>query len=258
MSNVSESDVELKWSREPDRSAFPSFCNSLIALEAPRARSFPVLTTKEGADGGIDGEWDLTDVDGFQPVSIASAGWNVYQFKTLDVVTLGASKAFSDLCTTVRGAVADIVARQTEPKPLAKYVIFTNLRLGPETESNTNDGRSLNTRRTRLRDAILEGAPEGVDVAIIDAGQIAGFIIRHPALRIGWFSTGQGTAWDAMHQRERKLSRVDVPLIGRDTELTDLQGWLGAPDVRVIAVSGPNSVGKTRLVIEATSVVRCI
>ncbi len=228
------------------------FCNSLVALEAPRTRTFPILTAKAGPDGGMDGEWDVSGVDGFVAVSIASAGWNVYQFKTLDVPTLGAQKAFSELCRRVRGAVKSVIARQAEPKTLAKYILFTNLRLGLESESSTANGRSLNTQRADLRDEILKGTAGDVDVTIIDAGQISGFIARHPALRMGWFSPGQGTAWNEMQQRARRLSRVDVPLIGRDAELADVQGWLGDPDVRVIAVSGPNSVGKTRLVIEAT------
>ena len=149
---TSPTDVELKFSRDAERASFPSFCNSLIALEAPRTRTFPILTTKAGPDGGMDGEWDLTGVDGFVTVSIASAGWNVYQFKTLDVPTLGAQKAFSELCRRVRGAVKDVIFRQAEPKTLAKYVLFTNLRLGLESESSTVNGRSLNTQRADLRD----------------------------------------------------------------------------------------------------------
>jgi len=144
------------------------------------------------------------------------------------------------------------MARQAQPKALAKYVLFTNLRLGLESESTTTNGRSLNIQRAQLREEVPKGSVGDVDVTIIGADQISGFIARHPALRMGWFSPGQGTAWNEMQQRARRLSRVDVPFIGRDAELADLQGWLGDPDVRVIAVSGPNSVGKTRLVIEAT------
>jgi len=132
------------------------------------------------------------------------------------------------------------------------YVLFTNLRLGPESEANTAGGGLLNTLRAKLRSEILKGVAKDVEIAIIDAAQLAGFLPRHPALQIGWFSPGQGTAWNEMQLRERRISGVDVPLVGRDTELAQLQGWLGDPAVRVIAVSGPNSVGKTRLVIEAT------
>ena len=252
-SMTSPTDIELKFSRDAERASFPLFCNSIIALEAPRTRTFPILTTKVGPDGGMDGEWDLTGVNGFVPVSVAIAGWNLYQFKTLDVPTLGEAKAYSVLCRSIRGAVADVIARQAQPKALAKYVLFTNLRLGLESESTTTNGRSLNIQRSQLREEVLKGSVGDVDVTIIGADQISGFITRHPALRMGWFSPGQGTAWHEMRRRARRLSRVDVPFVGRDSELADLQAWLGDPDVRVIAVSGPNSVGKTRLVIEATA-----
>ena len=248
----SDSDIELAFSREPHRGAFPFFCNSLIALEAPKTRSFPILTAKSGPDGAMDGEWDLTGANGLAAVSIASAGWNVYQFKTLDVPTLGAQKALSELCKRVRGAIKEVISRQVERKKLAKYVLFTNLRLGLESESTTADGRSLNTKREQLRAEILTGATDSVDVTIVDAGQIAGFITRHPGLRMGWFSSAMGMGWNEMQSRARRLSGVGVPLIGREAEMADLQGWLGDPDVRVIAISGPNSVGKTRLAIEAT------
>src|SRR6267142_3653777 len=123
------------------------------------------------------------------------------------------------------------MARQAQPKALAKYVLFTNLRLGLESESTTTDKRSLSTRRAQLREEVLKGSTGNVDITIIDADQISGFVARHPALRMGWFSPGQGTAWNEMRQRARRLSSVDVPFIGRDAELADLQGWLGDPDV---------------------------
>jgi len=252
MPNPTDRDVELSFSSNKGRALFPSFCNSLIALEAPQTATFPILTTRAGPDGGIDGEWDLTGVTGFVPVSIATAGWNVYQFKTVDVVALGDEKAFADLCKSARGAVKDLLNRQTEAKTLERYVLFTNLRLGPESEATTASGGQLNTRPARLRAEVLKDSSRHIDVAIVDAGQIAGFIARHPALARGWFSSGSDMAWNEMQQWEQRKSGVDVPLVGREVELVNLQGWLGDPDVRVIAVTGPNSVGKTRLVIDAT------
>src|SRR5438477_1411054 len=252
MPNPTDRDVELRFSSNEGRALFPSFCNSLIALEAPQTASFPILTTRAGPDGGIDGEWDLTGVGGFVSVSIATAGWNVYQFKTVDVVALGDERAFIDLCKSVRGAINDLLSRQTEAKTLGKYVLFTNLRLGPESEATTAGGGLLNTRHAKLRAELLKGSAANSDVAIVDAGQIAGFIARHPPLGRGWFSSGSDMAWNEMQQWEQRKSGVDVPLVGREVELANLQVWLGDPHVRVIAVSGPNSVGKTRLVIDAT------
>jgi hypothetical protein len=200
----------------------------------------------------MDGEWELAAGELIRPVSVADVGWNVYQFKTVDILTLGAQKALSALCRSVRGTVAEVSARQTNLKTLARYILFTNLRLGLQSQARTAGGRRLNTLRDKVRTEILKGAPANVEVTIIDAEQIAGFVARHPALRMGWFAPGQGTGWDEMRERTRRLNSVNVPLIGREKELADLQGWLGDPDVRVIAVSGPNSVGKTRLVIDAT------
>lgn len=248
----SESDIELKFGRDPDRHAFPTFCNALIAQEAPRAPTFPVLSSKPGPDGGLDGEWDLTGVDEFEPTAVARAGWNIYQFKTIDVAAFGSAKAVTELCRRVRGAVAEVISRLQKPQAPALYVLFTNLSLGLASESSNSAKRRLNKQRARVRAALLEGAPEGVAVEIIDAGQIAGFVARLPTLRLAWFAHGRGATWQEMQGRERRETRVDIPLLGRDKELAELQGWLGDKDVRVITLSGPNSVGKTRLALEAT------
>jgi len=57
-------------------------------------------------------------------------------------------------------------------------------------------------------------------------------------------------AWAKLIERQ-PLSAV-VELVGRATELTELRAAVGNPDIRTIVVSGINSVGKTRLVLEAT------
>ncbi len=248
----SESDIELKFGREPDRHGFPAFCNALIAQEAPRAPTFPVLSSKPGPDGGIDGEWDLTGVDGFESTAVARAGWNVYQFKTIDVAAFSSEKAVTELCRRVRGAVPEVIARLQKPQVPSLYVLFTNLSLGLASESSNSAKRRLNTQRTRVENALLEGAPEGVSVEIIDAGQLAGFVARLPTLRLAWFAPGKGSTWQEMQAREQRETRVDVSLFGRDKELAELEGWLADRDVRVITLSGPNSVGKTRLALEAT------
>lgn len=257
MTPFSESEIEAYFSTDLNRSKFAPFCSSIIALEAPHTSSFPILTTKGGSDGGIDGEWEIEDGNGFVPVAIATVGWNVYQFKTVDIQTLGAKKAFTTLCQSVAGAARILLARLKEPKDLKKYVLFTNLRLGPETETFTKKGATLNSRRKKIRDAILQGGPK-IDVTIIDAAQLASFLIHHPPLRIGWFSEGYGTTWDEWYERELRISGREESLVGRDAEVADVQKWLLDPDVRVIAVSGPNSVGKTRLTIEATRAIRSL
>jgi hypothetical protein len=252
MPTPSDSEIELRFGREPDRSEFPHFCNSLVALEGPKASSFPVLSTKSGPDGGIDGEWDLSEEETLAPSVVALAGWNIYQFKTLDVTALGETKAFAELCRRAEGAVAEVISRLANDRVPARYVLFTNLRLGLETVSSTNAGKKLNTKRKRVREGLLRDAPHSVDIQIIDAAQIAGILIRHAALSLAWFSSGTGNSWDEMDRQERMIGRIHVPLVGREADLASLRGWLASPEVRVIAVTGPNSIGKTRLALEST------
>jgi hypothetical protein len=249
--NPKDRSIEEYFSREENRLLFPLFCNSLIALEAPQTRTFPILTSRPGPDGGIDGEWELTGAVTSES-AVAVDGWNVYQFKTADAVTQGEKEAFSELCQKVRGAVADLLNRQTEPKILGRYYLFVNLRLGPESEATTRQGSKVNTRRQKLRTALLDGASKKTDVAIIDAAQIAGFCIRHPVLGRAWFAANLAQPWIRMQQQEKRLSAVEVGFVGRDDELATLQQWIRDPDIRVISISGPNSIGKTRTVIEAT------
>ena len=249
---LSPSEIEQRFAADPGRATFPLFCSALIAHEAPHTSSFPILTSKAGPDGGIDGEWDLTQAAPFDPVSIARNGWNVYQFKTVDPTACGAKQAFTDLCGRVRGAVEDVIARSDQKRIPALYVLFTNLQLGPETQSTTRAKSKLNTNRARLRANLLQGAPDVVEVQIIDAAQIVGLVERHPALRLSWFSPQVGTTWEEMQREEHEILPAAPGLVGRQEELADLDRWLDDKETRVIAISGPNSVGKTRLCIEAT------
>ena len=53
--------------------------------------------------------------------------------------------------------------------------------------------------------------------------------------------------------RRRMLPTQATPLIGRDTELQDLQRLLLRPDVRLITIVGVGGVGKTRLAVAVAS-----
>ena len=49
-----------KFSTQPAKAEFPSFCNWLIAVESPRTSKFPSLSSTAGPDAGINGQWDLS------------------------------------------------------------------------------------------------------------------------------------------------------------------------------------------------------
>lgn len=74
---LSPTEIEQRFAADPGKAMFPFFCDALIAHEAPHTSTSPILTSKAGPDGGIDGEWDLTQAAPFDPASIARNGWNV-------------------------------------------------------------------------------------------------------------------------------------------------------------------------------------
>jgi hypothetical protein len=243
--------IEAKFSSDTGKARFPEFCNSIIALEAPRTSTFPNLASKAEPDGGIDGQWNSEDLPVEQNCCVARSGWNVYQFKTVDVVSLGREKAFHQLCNRAKGAIADVIGRLDVPVPPSLYVLFTNLQLGIDRPGRARGNRSLNAKTKKLRDALLRGAPAGVDVEIFDAGKIEGMVARHRALRL-ILTERAALTWEEARRRELNQWQIDAPLKGREVDLKQLDAWLSDDAVRVIALTGPNSIGKTRLTHEGT------
>ena len=258
MALITAANIEARFSTESGKAEFPAFCNSVIALEAPWTSSFPKLSSMPGADGGIDGEWDLSAEAALPSSAFTRNGWNIYQFKAVDVASLGRDKAFRELCRRAKGAIAELVDRLTIPAVPRLYVLFTNFQLGIATGSRTKQGASLNQKHTKLHAALLAEAPAGIEVEIVDSGMFEGFVARHRALRLMWFGEKAGTSWAEAHRRELNLWQIDVAFLGREAEFKQIEAWLADDTVRVIALSGPNSIGKTRLALEATRAVASV
>jgi predicted ATPase/DNA-binding SARP family transcriptional activator len=90
---------------------------------------------------------------------------------------------------------------------------------------------------TRLQQQILDRDP-----ALIPA--------EAPAVPAG---AAEPTAGSEPAPRPRPGSNVPVPptrLVGRDDDLAALTGLMADPDVRLVTITGPGGVGKTRLLVE--------
>ena len=112
--------------------------------------------------------------------AVAHRGWNVYQFKSVDVAGLGREKAFRELCNRAKGAISGLVKRLEVPGTPALYILFTNLQLGIDRPTTTKDSRHLNEQTAKLRAALLHDAPAGIEIEIFDAGKMEGMIARTP------------------------------------------------------------------------------
>ena len=107
-----------------------------------------------------------------------------------------------------------------------------------------------------LRKAVLTNydEPKSVKVGIVGAAELAAMLNNLPHLRSAYFCRSDFISWDEAWQEHthRAFLESTVPLTGRAHDLKSLQWALENPGVRVIAVSGPDYIGKTRLVLEAT------
>ncbi|MBI1745383.1 MAG: hypothetical protein HYR55_02205 [Acidobacteria bacterium] len=234
-----------QWTSEwpPDR--FASLCDALAWAASGRAcPKLPSFTARVNAkDKGIDAEWDivLPDDGHALPTPILGPGWNVFQYKKRDLIADGRRAVISNLKSSLKGAVKDLTERNGRHPD--RYVLFVNADLN-------HDGKPP------IKKAILDGYANSsmVHVEIVGAAELAVLLNDNPHLRAAYFTRESFKTWQEAYQahQSQKHNGADVELTGREGELNRLKLLVDDPRVRVVVLTGPHDVGKSRLALEAT------
>lgn len=162
----------------------------------------------------------------------------------------------------------DIFEQQLLPRSPDQYVFFTNIdvtddekqvleqsiRDRPRRRGSTT---STPTRRRRTSSSSRSVSDQEVNaghVTIVGAGEIAAFLNDLPHLRSAYFAWNRFSIWETAWEAHRaaKTYGANVELIGRDVHLQEVRALIDDPDVRVVVLTGPPSIGKSRLLLEAT------
>jgi len=171
-------------------------------------------------------------------------GWNVFQYKQRDIFARGRGKTFADLALGLEGAAKELASRSSRWP--ARYVLFTNVDL---THLTTG-------QKGQLRQQILKGWPRSrpVHVEIVGAGELAVFLNSAPAIRSAFFVPARFATWNDswLALMRVKLSGASVPLIGRDSGLSQVRSLLEDTTVRAVVLSGAHEIGKSRLALHGT------
>src|SRR5262249_13360043 len=123
------------------------------------------------------------------------------------------------------------------------YVLFVNVNL-------------QGSAKRALQESILKGYSDHakVHVNIVGAAELVAFLNNHPHLRAAYFAPLSFKTWGEAHRAHlnQKLIGMEVELVGRGEEMSRLKALVNDPRVRVIVLSGPHDIGKSRLALEAT------
>jgi hypothetical protein len=253
---ITAEQIEMVFGLNGASGRFANFCNAAIVAEGTSAISrFPVLSEKPGADGCFDGEWNIELREGeLLENPFAKAGWNIFQFKARGTQGGGRRKSVSAIKGSLKGSISELVGRLKHIKEPSQYVLFTNLQLGLENESKTSNEAVLSQDRENLKKAILEDYAPDISIQIVDACLLAALSNKHPALRLTYFAQPIARSWDEKWEEERhaKDYKASVSLIGREPELEMIGRLIADGTTKVIALSGPPGIGKTRLALEST------
>lgn len=224
---------------------FASMCNDLVwAVSGRQFSKLPSFTERvNAADGGIDAEWAIEIDDGARalPTPIVGPGWNVFQYKKRDVIAQDRRRIISNIKSSLKESLANL--RKQRQRTPDRYILFLNVDLKHD-------------QTFALKNAVLEGYDQTseVHVEIIGAAEIAAFLNSQPHLRAAYFAPLVFKTWEEADRshRKQKLFGFDVALVGRQEELGRLRALVDDPRVRVVVVTGPHDIGKSRVVLEAT------
>ena len=194
------------------------------------------------ADNGIDADCFGEIGKGIikQQTSFIAEGWNVFHYKQRDATAVR-SKILSNFKTQLRGEINSIESKIK--KSIASYTLFTNIDLTPQ-------------EKKILEQAILYGYKGTTQpkVEIIGAGELAAFVNNLPHIRLAFFSPQNFSTWERYAERKKnaKFYGAWVDFIGRQDELAKLKELINNKEIKVILLYGPQGIGKTRLLLEAT------
>ena len=220
-------------------------CDALAwAASGRQCPGVPSFTTRVNAkDGGIDAEWSVELRDEGQPAPILRPGWNVFQYKKRDLLAQDRRRILVNLKASLRRAVQDIRKKQEDKRSPDNHVLFVNVDL-------------KSSEKAALRESMLEGYSDQskLRVDIVGAAELAALLNNHPHLRATYFAPRLFKTWEEAYRlhRHQKFIGIDVELICREMELNRLSALVDDPQVRVIVLSGPHDIGKSRLALEAT------
>lgn len=219
---------------------FVRLCGALIgAAMADRLGSFALPEISERIsvpDGGVDASFTTPDrLSLSETGGLIGPGRTVFQFKYRDVTRGPQPRLVKELVRRLKDDFSRIVPE------CDRYVLLTNLHLKP-------------SERDRLRKTI-ESSVHGLAIPplVWGAAEIAQALNLAAHLRHLFFS---GDALCTLEVAEDELRRAYGPIgwpafIDREEELAAIRSFVADDRARLLRVSGPRYVGKTRLVIEA-------
>jgi hypothetical protein len=239
---ISSNQVELIVGREFPIKRFVSLCNSLVWTTS-KSRQLAQTSFTERVfvkDNGIDAEWTIGLSGDLHQGALIRQGWNVFQYKQRDVTGSDRQQIVTGLRRDLRGAAQEVSTR-TGSRP-DHYSLFTNVDL---THAEKED----------LAAAVGEGFNDPLQVTIRGAAEIAVGLNDSPHLRSAFFSTDRFSTWERSWLNHNKASIAGrVPgLIGRGGDVTEIKAAVDDDRIRVIAITGPSGIGKSRLTLEATA-----